>query len=234
MNILPTIEVPEYSLVVPSSNKNIKYRPYLVKEEKILLIALESKDETQIENAINNIVLSCTQNITLDDLTVFDLEYIFVKIRAISVGETAELGYKCGAEGCDIVTNVKVNFNDIKVVGLEDNNMRHDLGDGLIIDFKYPSIADKEIFKDIDDDDIIITSVANSIDTIYYGDEIYNTKTIELSEVIEFLGNLNTTQFNPLLAGVLTMPHINYDIKWVCKCGEENQISYNSLSDFFI
>ena len=68
MNILPTIEVPEYSLVVPSSNKNIKYRPYLVKEEKILLIALESKDETQIENAINNIVLSCTQNITLDDL----------------------------------------------------------------------------------------------------------------------------------------------------------------------
>jgi hypothetical protein len=207
----------------------------LVKEEKVLLLALESEDPDQIENAINATVLNCIpDNIKLEDLTIFDLEYIFVKIRAKSVGETSDLTYTCLKEDCEEKTKVKVNFDDIKVINLNESDMRKDLGDQLIIDLKYPSVGDRQKFENIKDEDILVTSVALSIKTIYYKDEIYDTNTISLEEVIEFLGNMNTNQFNPLLASLLSTPHINYDIEWKCKCGEENKIGYNSLADFFI
>jgi len=235
MNILPKIEVPQYSTKIPSSNKTITYRPYLVKEEKVLLIALESEDYEQISNAINNIVLECTNNtISLDELTIFDIEYLFVKIRAKAVGETIDLTYKCQAEECEKTKEIKVNFDDVKVVGLEETNMRHDLGNGLIIDLKYPSVSSKDALKDVDDEDIIIYSVANLIDTIYHGDESYSSKDISIDEIVEFLGNMNTTQFNPLLGSIVTMPHIEYNIEWKCTCGHDNKISYASLADFFI
>ncbi len=235
MNILPTIELPQYNLKVPSSGKNITYRPYLVKEEKILLMALESNDSTQIVDAINNIVLECTQgNIQLDDLTIFDVEYIFIKIRAKSVGETIEMEYYCTDENCKETTPVKVNFDNVEVVGLENNDMRYDLGNKLIIDLKYPSSNSRQTLEGVDDKDIIVTSVANMIKTIYYGDDIYDATNISLDEIVEFLGNLNITQFNPLIGAAISIPHINYDIEWKCKCGFENKISYTSLRDFFI
>lgn len=234
MNILPKIDVPTYSTTIPSTGKKIAYRPYLVKEEKVLLIALESNDNNQISGAINNIVLECTDNkVSLDDLTVFDLEFLFIKIRSKSVGETTDLEFICGAEGCDQTTRIKVDFNDIRVEGLEKEKLRHDLGNGLIIDMKYPDAKSKDLLNDVDDNDILVTSVAGLIKTIYYNDEIFNAKEVSLEEKIEFLGNLNTAQFAPLLNSVITMPHIQYDVKWKCKCGEENELRYTSLADFF-
>jgi len=234
MNILPTIEVPTYTTKIPSTGQTINYRPYLVKEEKILLIALESEDYNQVIDAINDIVITCLDNkFKLDDLTVFDIEYLFIKIRAKAVGETTKIGYRCETEGCEEITEVNVNFDDVVVSGLDDIKKQYDLGNGLIIDMALPKASGVHSLTDVEPDDIVITSVANLIETIYHNEEIYDATKIPLPEVIEFLGNLNTTQFNPLLDSVLTIPHIEYDVKWKCKCGTDNEINYSSLSDFF-
>jgi rubrerythrin len=199
------------------------------------MIALESEDSDQIENAIIKIVNTCIiDEINTNDLSMVDIEYLFLKIRSKSVGETINIIDPCANEECDEEAKVKINLEDI-VIENKDINNRIDLGDNLIIDMKTPTVKDREQLKNIEDDDTIIATVAASLETIYYGEDIYDMNTVPLNDTIEFLGNLNTKQFAPLLENLFEQPYVTYKNKWTCKkCGHVNERNYNGLIDFFI
>jgi hypothetical protein len=236
MNILPAIEVPTYTLELPSTKQLITYRPYLVREEKVLLIALETEDPDAMQLAIGDIVKGCIiSDIKFNELTMYDVEYLFLMIRAKSVGEKATVFAGCDAEECEEVAKLEVDFMDIVIANNnDDKQFRYDLGGGIIIDMGHPNMGDKALLKGIPEDDIVISTVASSIDTIYYNDEVYTVSTIPLEEVVEFLGSMNTKQFGPLLDVVLDQPYVQYKKDWKCKCGYENHVEYNGLVDFFI
>lgn len=236
MTILPKIDVPTYQLKIPTTGKTIQYRPYLVKEEKILLIALEADDNNQIETAIIDVVQTCVgDTVNVRDLCMADLEYIFLKIRAVSVGEKTKIISTCSAENCNEEATLTIDLDKLEVSIPDNKDLRFDLGDNLIIDMKYPSISDRSILQSIDDDDIVVNTVAVSLKTIYYGEDIYDMSTVSHEEAVEFLGNLNVSQFAPLLDSLFKQPSVTYKTNWKCnECGNDNKIEYKGLIDFFI
>ena len=139
---LPKIATPTYELVLPSSNKKIKYRPFLVKEEKILILAMESHDSTQIANAVKDVISNCilSRGIKVEKLSTFDIEYLFLNIRGKSVGESIDLLITCGDDGKTEV-GVNVPINDIKVITAEDHTTDIELADGYTVKMKYPSLS---------------------------------------------------------------------------------------------
>jgi hypothetical protein len=236
MNILPTIAVPTYTLELPSTKKPIEYRPYLVKEEKILLMALESEDGEQMQKAISEIVKTCLiTSVNYDELTMYDVEYIFITIRSKSVGETSNIMVHCDNIECENIRKYTVNFDDIVIANEKEKKMQFDLGGGIIIDMRHPRMGDKKILAEIPEEDIIIATVAAGIETIYHHEEVHDTTNLPLEEVVDFLGNMNTQQFGPLLDVILDQPFVQYTDNWKCsKCGHDNTVEYNGLIDFFI
>jgi hypothetical protein len=232
--MLPKIATPKYDMIVPSTGKQITYRPYLIKEEKILLIALESQDEKQIEKAVSSIIIECIEeDINIQELTTFDIELIFVTLRSKSVGEGIKLNPKCSE--CDESTEIKIDLERVEVKNNTDKELRVKINDEMTIDLHWPKIKDKLTDKDKETEaDSIINLISKSIDTIYFGEEIHSTKDVPQSEVKDFVESLSTDQFKTVLELMKNMPYVSYDMKFICKsCKHENEKELKGLVDFF-
>ena len=192
---LPKISTAEYELTLPSNGKTIKYRPFLVREEKILILSLESQDQKQISNAVKQVLKECvlTKGIKIDTLPSFDIEYLFLNIRGKSVGETIELIVTCGDDGVTEVP-VTVSIDDIKVVKDDDHSPDIELADGYTVKMKYPSLSQfvETNFQDDEKNQVekSFNIVAQSIDMVYNDEEMFSASECTKKELKEWVESL--------------------------------------------
>jgi len=233
--MLPKLVTPKYDMIVPSTGETVTYRPYVVKEEKILLIAFESQDETQIEKSVLDIIKTCIESkIDLNKLTTFDIEFMFVTLRSKSVGEGIKLNMPC--EECEHTNEVKINLDELNVANLDEEIDKHvKLTDDISVDLKWMAMNDRLSGGELKTEtDAVINLVAKSIETIYSGEEIHSTKDVTKKEVVEFVESLNTDQFQSITEIIGKSPYLNYTMKFDCdECGHSHERELNGLADFF-
>jgi len=236
---LPKINTPTYELVLPSTNKKIKYRPFLVREEKILIIALESEDISQITSAVIEILNSCilSKGVKVEKLSTFDIEYLFLNVRAKSVGEQVEVNITCPDDGETTVQQV-IDIDAIKVKKNKDHKDTIKLDDNLSIKLKYPSLHefiqsnfDAESTTDVDTTMHMITSC---IDLIYNEEESWSASDSTRQELDEFIEQLNTKQFKMIERFFETMPKLSHKVKVKNpKTDVESEVLLEGLASFF-
>ena len=234
--MLPKMVTPKYDMIVPSTGKSITYRPYVVKEEKLLLIAMESQDEKQIENAVMSIIEECVESaLDINTLTNFDVEFMFVTLRAKSVGEGIELSPKC--QHCEEINEVKLDLDEVSIKNLEDQtDTMIKLTDDISVELQWPTMKNRHIdlVDENSETETIINMMTSTIGTIYSGEEIFVTSDVPKKEVKDFVESLSNEQFNQVVDVMAKAPYLSYDLKYDCKkCGESNSIELNGLSDFF-
>ena len=215
---LPKIATPTYELELPSTGQTIQYRPFLVKEEKLLVLALEGEDVKEITTAIKNVIKSCiqTKGIKVDTLPTFDIEYLFLNIRGKSVGEDLEVKLLCPDDNVTYVA-VKVLIDDIKVVKSDEHTKQIKLDSNLMMEMKYPSLAEfiKNNF-DFGQDATLDQSfdlIASCIDKIYNEDEVWETADCTKKEINSFLEQMNSSQFKEIEKFFETMPKLSHTVK---------------------
>ena len=237
---LPKLNVPVYETVLPSTEKVIKYRPFLVKEEKVLLTAMEDGKTETIMNAVKQVLKNCIQSkIDLDKLPTFDLEFLFLRLRAKSVGEEVTIGLKpwgCpqnNGELCNKTTEVKVNLEEVKVIKDEKHTSKIMLDDNVGIKMRYPDIS--KIDSDMGDNfETGMKMVKDSIDMIFTSEETHERDTISETELNDFIDSLNTEQFGKIREFFDTMPQLKHTAKYTCStCGEEKETTITGLNSFF-
>ena len=234
---LPKLTTPTYELEIPSTDEKIKYRPFLVKEEKILMMAMESKSSADITQAVKDIVMECTFNkVKIDDMPMFDVEYIFLNIRSKSVGEVSKLKLLCPDDG-KTYADVEVNLSEVKVQVGDDHTNKIELGNGMGMIMKYPTI---DSFKESGIKDINPNNMLEVISTcilqIYEeeGKKVYDTKDQTKKEVTDWIEQLNTKQFKDVQNFFDTMPKLKHEITIKNpKTKKESKIMLNGLNDFF-
>jgi citrate lyase gamma subunit len=237
--MLPKIATPTYELELPSTEQTIKFRPFLVKEEKLLVIALESEDTKQITNAIKTVIKNCieTKGIKVETLPTFDIEYLFLNIRAKSVGEEIEVNIICPDDE-ETSVSVKINVDDIKVQTNEDHTNKIKLDDTLMMEMKYPSLEQfiKNNF-DISNNSAIDQSfelVASCVNKIYNEDEVWAAADVTKKELMDFLDQMNTSQFKQIEKFFETMPKLSHTINVTNPNTEvESKVVFEGLSSFF-
>ena len=236
---LPTISTPTYELTLPSSNRKIKYRPFLVKEEKILILAMESQDTKQIARAVKDVISHCilSKGIKVEKLATFDIEFLFLNIRGKSVGEDIEVNLICPD---DEKTEVKVNINldDIKVQKPEGHSNQIKLDKNLMMELKYPSldefIKNNFDFKDENAMEQSFKLIASCIDKIYTDEEVWVAGDCTRKEITEFLESMNSQQFKKIEEFFTSMPKLSHTIK--VKNPEtkvESEVVLEGLASFF-
>ena len=234
---LPKLEVPIYELTVPSTDEKIKYRPFLIKEEKILLIAMESGANEDVIQAVKQIVSECTFNtLKLGNMPMFDVEYIFLQIRSKSVGEVSKLKILCKDDG-ETYANVEVDLTEIEVQVNDDHTNKIELTDEMGVIMRYPTIDSFSTagISDITADNMLDVIVA-CIDKIYdkKGEEVYDSKDSSKKELMDFVEQMNTTQFQDVQAFFDSMPKLRHEITVVNpKTKKENIVALSGLNDFF-
>ena len=236
---LPKIATPTYELELPSTGKTIKYRPFLVKEEKVLVIALESEDTKQITNAIKAVLKNCvlTKGVKVETLPTFDIEYLFLNIRGKSVGEELEVNIICPDDG---ETNVPIfiNLDDIQVEKDDDHTNQIKLDDDLMMEMKYPSleqfIKNNFDFEDGNQMDQSFELIATCIDKIYNEDEVWATADCTKKEVKEFLESMNSSQFKEIEKFFESMPKLKHTIEITNpKTKVKSEVVLEGLASFF-
>ena len=236
---LPRIATPTYELELPSTGETIKYRPFLVKEEKLLVIALESEDTKQITTAIKNVIKNCieTKGIKVETLPTFDIEYLFLNIRGKSVGEEIEVNIICpDDEETSVLT--KINVDEIHVQKDENHTNKIKLDESLMMEMKYPSLEQfiKNNF-DLSNKNTIDQSfelVSSCVDKIYNKDEVWVAADVTKKELMEFLDQMNTSQFKQIEKFFETMPKLSHTLKVKNpKTGVENEVTLEGLTSFF-
>jgi len=214
---LPKIATPTYELELPSTKQSIKFRPFLVKEEKLLVLALESEDTKNITTAIKTVIKNCisTRGIKVETLPTFDIEYLFLNIRGKSVGEEVEVNLIAPDDGETTVT-VKIDLEDIKVVETEGHDKQIRLDDNLMMEMKYPSL-DQFIKNNFDFNDNSVDKsfelIATCIDKIYNEEEVWSTEDVSRKEIIEFLEQMSSAQFKKIEKFFDTMPKLSHSVE---------------------
>ncbi len=236
---LPTIATPTYELELPSTKQKIKYRPFLVKEEKLLVLALESEDTKEITNAIKAVLKNCIQakNIKVDTLPTFDIEYLFLNIRSKSVGEEIEVNLIAPDDG-ETSVPVVINVDEIKVQKNPDHTNKIKLDDSLMMEMKYPSLEQfiKNNFNFSDDDtlDQSFNLIASCIDKIYNEEEVWVASDVTQKELVDFLEQMNSLQFKQIEKFFETMPKLSHEITFTNpKTKVESTVVLEGLSSFF-
>ena len=234
---LPKLDIPIYELVVPSTDEKIKYRPFLIKEEKILLIAMESGANEDIIQAVKQIVSECTfDTLKLGDMPMFDVEYIFLQIRSKSVGEVSKLKVLCKDDG-KTYANVEVDLTEIEVQVNDDHTNKIELTDEMGVIMKYPTIDSFSTagISDITAENMLDVIVA-CIDKIYdkKGEEVFDSKDSTKKELMDFVEQMNTTQFQDVQAFFDSMPKLRHEITVKNpKTKKESKVTLTGLNDFF-
>jgi hypothetical protein len=237
---LPKIDAPLYDLILPLSNKKIKFRPFLVKEEKILLMAMESDDEKTIISSIKQILNNCCiTDIDIDDLPIIDIEYFFLNIQARSVSEISELKYRCNniidEKECGNVMKYDINILDItpKIPDNFSNKIELTKTVGMVL--KIPSFRLIDDADENDGIDVTFKQIASCIDYIYDADTIFYAKDHSEQELIDFIENLKRDRFLKIKDFFSSIPKLEKDINFCCsKCGYTEKIHIEGLHNFFV
>jgi hypothetical protein len=236
---LPKISTPTYELELPSTEKPVKYRPFLVKEEKLLVIALESEDTKQITNAIKTVIKNCilTKDIKVETLPTFDIEFLFLNIRGKSVGEQVDVNIICPDDN-ETNVSVSINLDDIKVLKNEDHTNKIKVDPTIMMEMKYPSleqfIKNNFDFNNQNAMDQSFDLIASCIDKIYTEDEVWSTSDVTKKEVTEFLESMNSSQFKDIEKFFETMPKLSHKLQITNpKTKVESEVVLEGLASFF-
>lgn len=242
---LPKIDVPVYELELLSSGKKVRFRPFLVKEQKLLLMASQSEDPKDSLNVVRQISKNCIiDNIDIESLPVFDLEYIFLNLRARSVNEVVNLQYKCnnkikdekGEETtCGSLEKFDINLLEIEPIKNPNHNKKIMLTDNLGIVMKYPTFEIVSNLKSQTEEEILIELLISCIDYVFDGDQLYYTKDVSKEEIVEFIDNLQQKDLEKIQKFFETAPKIKKDLSFNCrKCGYKESIVLEGLQNFFV
>jgi len=233
---LPKLNTPQYELELPSTGGKIKFRPFLVKEQKLLMMAQESEKENEISDAISNIIYTCTDGvIDAKNSPLFDVEYVFLQLRAKSVGETAELKVKCPDDEKTYV-NVKIRLDEVSVQMTDNHTNIIDITDDIKIIMKYPVLDDmKKVGNSKKEVDNVFGLVKSCIWEIHDGDTIHNKIDMTEKDIEEFIDNLNTKQFESLMDFFKTMPKLRHPIAVTNpKTKKTNEVILEGLDSFLV
>lgn len=245
---LPTIAVPEYTLTIPSSGKEVKYRPFLVKEEKILLLAMESEKTEEIITATKTIIENCVYgDINVEEMPTFDIEYIFLQLRAKAKGEVLDLNYKCPK--CELEIPLAINIDDITVQKDKEHTKDIKLTEELSVMMKYPNLSLQSKIAQKEDDskpeiEALFETMTACIDYIYDKETTYPSKDHTEKEMVDFLESLTDEQFQKLSKFFETSPALRHEVELHCKhkspkskgkkeCGYKEKITLEGLNSFF-
>ena len=235
---LPKITTSEYELELPSNGKTVKYRPFLVREEKILILALESANQKEITNAVKQVIKECvlTKGIKIEQLPAFDIEYLFLNIRGKSVGESIDLLVTCGDDG-ETEVGVTVPIADIQVVKSEEHTKDIEIGDGWTVKMKYPSLSqfiETNFTESADTVEKSFQVIASCIDIVYNKDDMFAAADCTKKELKEWVESLTSQQFQKIEKFFETMPKLSHTLKVVNpKTKVENEILLEGLQSFF-
>ena len=241
---LPKLNVPVYEAILPSTETVIKYRPFLVKEEKILLTAMESEDEKSISVAIKQIINNCVQGkLDVDRLPTFDIEYLFLRLRAKSVGEVVKIGlkpYPCSqnnGELCEKTTEVEINLEEVKVIKNEKHTNKIMLSDSIGLMLSYPNIEKLQSIMSADVKSQTsqgMDMIKDSVSMIFTEEETFEKDSFNEKELDEFFDSLTSDQFLKIKDFFETMPTLKHTVKYKCTtCGEDKETTVQGLNSFF-
>jgi len=238
---LPKLDVPTYEIELPISKKKIKYRPFLVKEQKNLLMALESNESSTIQQNVRDILNNCTltEGINIDKLPIIDVEYYFINLRSKSVGEIVETRYRCNNEVeekvCGNIMEASVNLQNIQPYREEEVSPEIQLTDKITIKMKYPEFGIIKDSLNMDDiTEVTFNLIAESIEYIFDGDQFYYAHEAEPGEMLEFVEGLNQAQFEKVEHFFNNLPKLKETVEMTCsKCGFHHTIDVEGLENFF-
>ena len=237
---LPVLNVAQYDLKLPSSGKNVKYRPFLVKEEKILLMALEGGKEEDMTRAIHQIISQCLiDEINVKELPLFDIEYIFLQLRAQSIGEIVDIRFQPDCfEECEETAVVPLDLNDVKVHKPKNHKDLIDLTDSVKIKMKYPQIEASASIAGLEGEKLVektFEMIGQCIEYIMEGEEMHQTKDYSKKEIDEFLNSLSSGQFRSIQSFFDTMPKLKKEVTAESpSCGKKNTRTLEGIADFFV
>jgi len=230
---LPVMVTPEFETTIPSTEKDIKFRPFLVKEEKILFMALQGQDPNEMSNAVKRVLQNCilTNDVDVDSLATFDLEYLFLRLRAKSVGEVIELRLKHREGDCKYVHKYDLNLEDVKVKFDNELDNKVQLSDQVGVVLKYPTVDTVQVTDN--DVDAVMDFVADCVEMVYDSDNVYEN--FSKDEIKQFLESLNGTQFKRVKDFFNKVPKLSHDIEWECpQCGKKERVHLEGLASFFM
>ena len=244
---LPKINTPTYELKIPSTGQKVKYRPFLVKEEKLLLIAIEDGSVKAMSKAMNNIISDCTEGeIKIKNLAPFDIEYFFLQLRGKSVGDVLDLSFhkpknvSCGEEleDCSEICEMKINIDDITIDSSEIKDSKIELTDTIGVKVNYPQLEVIQKFTSTDENvsaNNVFELINECIEYIWDGEEIYKAKDSTKKEINEFVESLSTGQFQKIREFFDGMPKLKHDVTWKCpKCDKEAPMVLEGIDAFFV
>lgn len=233
---LPKLNVPKYKLKLPSDGRTVNYRPFLVKEEKLLLLATETGEQEEIIGAIKNIITECTDITSVDKLATFDIEYLFLQIRTKSVGENVDVAVTCPDDG-ETEVEVSIPLDDIKVVKTRGHKKELKLDDEIAVTMGYPSLTsfvEMNFGDEVSQIDQIFQMAASCIETIADTNQIYECKDVPKSEMLEFLDQLSSKQFGEVQKFFETMPKLSHKVQVTNpNTGVESEVVLEGLASFF-
>jgi hypothetical protein len=229
---LPVFETPIYSIVLPGSGETVKFRPFLVKEQKQLLMAASAESEQQT-TAVEEIVRSCTfGKVETSKIASFDVEYLFMNIRARSVGENIDLVLTCE---CGAKTDHVVDITTVQVDKSDEHQTNIELDNDFIVKMRHPRMREVDDLVNNGGVDGIIKIIARSIDTIWQGETMYSAADYTVAEMIEFVENLSPASLDKIERFFATMPVLRHRINWQCaECGNNNQVTLEGIQSFFV
>jgi len=238
--MLPKIDVPIYDLQLLSLKDKVRFRPFTVKEEKLFLMASESEDKDTILTTIKQVVNNClVSKVDVDNLPIFDLEYLFINLRAKSVNEEVKLNFKCNNivedKKCNHIVELVFNLLDIKPSTKGEHKNKVEVSKDLGIMLKYPSVKSVTKHSDKSESDAIFDIMVDCIDYIYDKEQIYYSKDTPRKELVEFLESLQTKNLESMRKFFETMPKIKSENTFKCtKCGFEDKLIVEGIENFFV
>jgi hypothetical protein len=236
---LPKIDVPVYSVELPSTKEKVTFRPFLVKEQKLFLMNSENTDAQETVNIIRQVLKNCViSDIDIDALPVFDLEFLFMNLRARSVSEVVNLKYKCnnvvGENQCNAINEININVLEIKPTFYPEHTRKIQLNDKIGICMKYPTFEMLKGMAGKNEGDAILETIYSSIDYIYDDNTMYYAKDITRKELEDFIDSIQQKDLEKLRVFFDTMPKIKKDVDYECKkCGYKERITLEGIQDFF-
>lgn len=228
---------PVYELTVPSTKKKLKYRPFLVKEQKNMLIAMESQDASQIMNSVVQCIENCIENVDIKNLSTFDVDYLFLQVRSKSAGEISKVNGICTE--CENENVVEIDLSKINIDHVKSEDEVIELTDTISVKMRYPNYTDvaanQNIFSaDLNNTQIIFEMIKICMHSIMTEEDNILIKDESPEEVDKFINSLNSSQFEKIMNFVQTLPSLTHTEKYNCKnCGKENELTLNGLQDFF-
>jgi hypothetical protein len=235
---LPKISTPSFFLELPSNGKKYKYRPYLVKEQKILLIAAEGGNTEELFNAIHEVIETCVEGLDVSSLPVFDFFYVYLKLFIASNGEETIIRLKHNEEDCQETIRITVDLNNVKIQTHDNHTNKIDLTPEIGVIMRYPTALELvkliEIIKD-DPATIDLTAMADCIVSVYDEENIYNIADITKEEFNEWIDSLGKGEIKKIQNFFITMPEIYLDVNYTCpSCGRSESVKITDFKDFFM